>query len=87
LKQVKRPNAIQVARKGSSRLPGLEEARSLVLGALGTLSKLSGVRTANIEVNGKPVAVAVIEDVVFAEDANGNTILNAVAEELLEKTQ
>jgi len=46
-----------------------------VLGALGTLTRSSGVRTINTEMNGQPVALALIEGAQFGEDANGNTTL------------
>ena len=72
---------MQVQRKGASRLPGPQEARSLVLGALGTLGRLSGVKTTNIEINGREVAVAVIEGAKFGEDENGNTLLDEVEED------
>lgn len=51
---------------------------SLVLGALATLGRLSGVKATNIEVDGKKVAVAVIDGARFDEDENGNTTLNEV---------
>lgn len=70
-----RPGAIQVQRRGVSRLPHLSEALALVLGALGTLTRSSGVRTINTEINGRQVALAMIEGAQFGEDANGNTTL------------
>jgi len=70
-----RPGAIQVQRRGVSRLPYLSEALALVLGALGTLTRSSGVRTINTEMNGQPIALALIEGAQFGEDANGNTTL------------
>jgi hypothetical protein len=53
----------------------LQEALALALGALGTLNRSSGVRTMNTEVNGRPVALAVLEDARFGTDANGFTTL------------
>ncbi len=70
-----RPGAIQVQRRGARRLPNPGEALALVLGALGTLNRSSGVRTINAEMNGQPVALAVIEGAKFDEDNEGNTIL------------
>ena len=48
----------------------------MVLGALGTLNRSSGVRTVNTELDGKPVALALIEDAQFGEDTEGNTTLD-----------
>lgn len=47
----------------------------MVLGALGTLNRSSGVQTVNTELNGKSVALALIEGAQFGEDAEGNTTL------------
>ena len=58
---------------------------SLVLGALSTLGRLSGVKATNIEVDGKIIAVAVIDGARFDEDEDGNTTLNAV-EELMKES-
>jgi hypothetical protein len=63
-----------------SRPPRPDEAISLVLGALATLGQLSGVKATNIEVDGKKVAVAVIDGARFDEDENGNTTLNKIEE-------
>jgi hypothetical protein len=73
-----RPGAIQVQRRGVSRLPHLSEALALVLGALGTLTRSSGVRTINTEMNGQPIALALIEGAQFGEDASGNTTLEEI---------
>ncbi len=51
-----------------------------MLGALGTLGRLSGVKATNVEIDGKNVAVAVIDGARFGEDENGNTVLNEVEE-------
>ena len=53
----------------------------MVLGALGTLNRSSGVQTLNTEMNGKPIALASIEDAQFGEDAEGNTTLDGLNEE------
>jgi hypothetical protein len=80
IRQIKLPNAIQVQRRGARRLPNLREALAMVLGSLGTLSRSSGVQTLNAELNGKPVALALIEGARFGEDNEGNTTLNEIEE-------
>jgi hypothetical protein len=75
------PSFIQVQRKGSKRLPSPNEALSMVLGALGTLNRTSGVKAVNAEINGQPVALAVIEAARFGQDADGNTTLNGFENE------
>jgi len=69
---------IQVQRRRASRLPSSREALALVLGALATLNRSSGVKTINTEVNGKSVALALIEDAQFGEDIEGNTTLDNI---------
>jgi hypothetical protein len=54
------------------------EALALVLGALGTLNRSSGVRTINTKINGQQVALAMIEGAQFGEDTEGNTTLDEV---------
>jgi len=49
-----------------------------VLGALGTLNRSSGVRTINTEMNGQPIALAMIEGAQFGEDTEGNTTLDEI---------
>ena len=39
----------------------------MVLGALGTLNRTSGVKAVNAKINGQPVALAVIEVVRFGK--------------------
>ncbi len=53
----------------------------MVLGALGTLNRTSGVKAVNAEINGQPVALAVIEAARFGQDADGNTTLNGFENE------
>ena len=72
------PGSIQVQRRGARRLPNLGEALSLALGALGTLNRLSGVKIHNTEMDGHPVALALIEGAQFGEDAEGNTTLEGM---------
>jgi len=83
VRQIKLPNAIQVQRRGARRLPNPREALAMVLGALGTLNRSSGVQTLNTEVNGKPVALAMIEGAQFGEDTEGNTTLNEIASHMV----
>ncbi len=52
----------------------------MVLGSLGTLNRSSGVRTLNVQMNGRPVALAMIEDAQFGEDNEGNTTLDGLME-------
>jgi hypothetical protein len=49
----------------------------MVVGALNTLHRSSGgrVKTLNAEINGKPIALAFIEDAQFDEDSTGSTTL------------
>ena len=49
-----------------------------MLGALGTLNRSSGVRTINTEMNGQPIALAMIEGARFGEDTEGNTTLDEI---------
>lgn len=51
-----------------------------MLGALGTLNRSSGVRTINTEMNGQPVALAMIEGALFGEDTEGNTTLDEITD-------
>ena len=53
----------------------------MVLGALGTLNRSSGVQTMNTELNGKSIALALIEDAQFGEDTEGNMTLYRATEE------
>lgn len=79
MKEVKLPDAIQITKRGMYRLPSLREAFSIALGALATLGRSSGVRTVNAELDGQPVALAIIEGARFGEDSNGNTTLMEVS--------
>ena len=79
LREIKLPSAIQITKRGVYRPPSLHEAFSMTLGALATLGRSSGVRTVNAELDGHPVALAVIEDAQFGEDSNGNTTLKEIS--------
>ena len=70
------PVAIQAQKQGKFRALNLMESMALALGALGTLARSSGVRTINTKINGKPVALAIIEDARFGTDPNGFTTLS-----------
>jgi hypothetical protein len=78
LKYIQLPTPIQVQRRGISRRLHPNEALALVLGALGTLARLSGVKTINTIIDGQPVALALIQGARFGEDSNGDTTLNEV---------
>ena len=80
MRRIVRPGAIQVQKRGISRLPNPMEALALVLGALGTLNRSSGVRTINTKMNGQPVALALIEGAQFGEDTEGNTTLDEITD-------
>lgn len=72
------PGTIQIQKKGGRRPPRPHEALALVLGALGTLNRLSGVQTMNAEMNGETIAMALIPGAQFGEDVDGNTTLDTV---------
>ena len=59
-------------------MPNPREALAMVLGALGTLNRSSGVQTLNTEMNGKFIALALIENAQFGEDIEGNTTLDSI---------
>ena len=72
------PGVIQVAKRGARRLPHRREALALALGALGSVNRHAGVKTLNVEVNGRSIALALIEGAAFGEDLEGNTTLDEV---------
>ncbi len=67
--------AIQLVKRSAARLPHSAEAMALTISALGALNRHTGVRTLNLDLDGKPVALAIIEDAVFDHDAEGHTVL------------
>ncbi len=76
--EIRRPSsAIQVSRRGASRLPNGQEARALALGALWTLDQTAGgIKVTNTQdANGKSIAVVVIENAIFQRDEQGYSIL------------
>lgn len=62
-------------KRSAARLPLPAEAMALTISALGALNRHTGVRTLNLDLDGKPIALAIIEDAVFEHDAEGNTVL------------
>jgi hypothetical protein len=76
------PGSIQVTKRGARRLPRRSEALALALGALGSVNRHAGVKTLNLIMNGKPVALALIENASFGQDTEGNTTLNEADSEL-----
>ena len=75
------PGTVQVAKRGARRLPHRREALALALGALGSVNRHAGVRTLNVEINGRSIALALIEGAAFGEDLEGNTTLDEVEPE------
>ena len=67
--------AIQLVKRSAARLPLPAEAMALTISALGALNRHTGVRTMNLDLNGKPIALAIIEDAAFDHDSEGNTVL------------
>ncbi|MCL4272267.1 MAG: hypothetical protein KJZ77_00220 [Anaerolineales bacterium] len=74
-RQIVASGAIQLVKRSAARLPHSAEAMALTISALGALNRHTGVRTLNLDLDGKPVALAIIEDVVFDHDDDGNTVL------------
>jgi hypothetical protein len=76
--EIRRPSsAIQVSRRGASRLPNEQEARALALGALWTLDQTAGgIKVTNTQdTSGKSIAVVVIENAQFQRDEQGYSTL------------
>ena len=74
-RQIVASGAIQLVKRSATRLPLPAEAMALTISALGALNRHTGVRTLNLDLDGKPVALAIIEDAAFEQDADGNTVL------------
>ncbi len=74
-RQIVASGAIQLMKRSATRLPHSAEAMALTISALGALNRHTGVRTLNLDLSGKPVALAIIEDATFEQDEDGNTIL------------
>jgi len=71
-----------VTKRGARRLPHRSEALALALGALGSVNRYAGVKTLNLNMNGKPIALALIENASFGRDTEGNTTLDEADDEL-----
>ena len=69
------PGAIQVVKRSASRLPHSAEAMALTVSALGALDRHTGVQTLNLDLDGNPVALAIIKDASFSQDDQGITEL------------
>lgn len=74
-RQIVASGAIQLVKRSAARLPHSAEAMALTVSALGALNRHTGVRTMNLNLNGKSVALAIIEDATFAENTDGGTVL------------
>ena len=69
--------AIQVAKRGASRQAQDSEAAALLIGALATMARNSGVSTLNVtSLDGRPMALAIIENARFEEEY-GETVLSS----------
>lgn len=71
---------IQARKARRTRALTSPETLLLTLGALGTLGQTCGVKIGNTVLNGKQMAVVVIEDARFSKDEKGNTTLAHVIE-------
>ena len=49
---------------------------ALLVSALGAVDRWAGVKTTNLNVDGKPMAMAMIECASFGQDEQGNTTLS-----------
>jgi hypothetical protein len=67
--------AIQLVKRSAARLPHSAEAMALTISALGALNRHTGVRTMNLDLDGKPIALAIIEDATFDTNTEGGTVL------------
>lgn|GEM_PF-3167566 len=67
--------AIQVVKRSAARLPHSAEAMALTVSALGALDRHTGVHTINLDLDGEPVALAIIQNATFEQDDQGVTEL------------
>lgn len=74
-RRIAAPGAIQLAKRSATRPPQPAEAMALTVSALGALDRHAGVRTLNLDLDGQPLALAIIEGAAFEQDAEGHTIL------------
>jgi hypothetical protein len=68
------PGVIQVAKRSAIRPPHSAETMQLTISALGALNRHTGVHTLNLDLDGKPHAIAIIEGAMF-EQCEGITAL------------
>lgn len=73
-RRIAAPGAIQVAKRSAMRPPQPAETMALTISALGALNRHTGVHTLNLDLDGKPHAVAIIEGAAF-EQKDGETAL------------
>ena len=59
-------------------MPHPAEAMALTVSALGALDRHTGVHTLNLELDGQPVALALIQNATFNQDEQGVTELIVV---------
>ncbi|MBI2757213.1 MAG: hypothetical protein HYX49_00880 [Chloroflexi bacterium] len=64
-----------MVKRSASRLPHSTEAMALTVSALGALDRHTGVHTMNLDLDGQPVALAIIKDASFDLDDQGVTEL------------
>ena len=74
-RQIVASGAIHLVKRSAARLPHSAEAMALTVSALGALNRHTGVHTLNLDLDGKPVALAIIQDATFAQDDQGVTEL------------
>ncbi len=74
-KRIVSPGAIQVVKRSAARLPHSAEAMALTVSALGALNRHTGVHTLNLDLNGEPIALAIIQNATFEQDDQGVTEL------------
>jgi hypothetical protein len=80
-RRITAPGAIQIAKRSVIRPPHSAEALALTISALGALNRHTGVHTINLNLDGKPHAVAVIEGATFEQREGGITALIQVESE------
>ena len=74
-RQIVASGAIQLVKRSATRLPHSAEAMALTVSALSALNRHTGVHTLNLDLDGKPVALAIIQDATFEQDDQGVTEL------------
>lgn len=80
-RRITAPGVIQVAKRNAIRPPHPAETMALTVSALNALNRHTGVHTINLDLDGKPHAVAIIEGASF-EQHNGQTSLIQVETEI-----